>query len=175
MRQVKFSEGPFTDQYEDGHPPEKENEDERRRYRSGLPSKAELESSSVSSSEFEEAFQQWLSRKTEESTASSSEILSSIKNEKLLGSHLRIGEDNYDDSIPAADYNYMSIKAEDGISSTAKECFVIDLTAVSKTSVEPQSEKDERSDQNLLSLCGMRSSNEEDQEPVCGLCQSVPL
>eukprot|EP00210_Caulerpa_lentillifera_P009382 g8944.t1 len=41
MPQVQFSPGPFPEQYEDGHPPEKETEDERRRYRYGLTPKGD--------------------------------------------------------------------------------------------------------------------------------------
>lgn len=61
MPQVQFSPGPFPEQYEDGHPPEKETEEERRRYRCGLVMKG---CQSANTHIFEEAFQAWFKQRS---------------------------------------------------------------------------------------------------------------
>ena len=134
MRQVTFSLGPFLDQYEDGHPPEKNCEEERRRYRSGLPSKVEPENAVLDASQFEEAFQQWLVRYKAQQTSSSSEDRPQKEGSYLVGP-LRVGEDSplKGESIPAADYAYKSFKPADGRGENSKECFVIDITALPPT------------------------------------------
>lgn len=64
MPQVQFGPGPFPEQYADGHPPEKETEEERRRYRCGLVIKG---CQSVNTHIFEEAFQAWLKQRSKDS------------------------------------------------------------------------------------------------------------
>lgn len=85
MPQVKFSPGPFLEQYEDGHPPEKETEEERRRYRCGLVLKG---GQSVNTFSFEEAFQSWLERqcKSSKKPPEASYEITEITNETIADS-----------------------------------------------------------------------------------------
>lgn len=154
MRQVTFSQGPFLDQYEDGHPPEKDCEEERRRYRSGLPSKADLESGGVDSSQFEEAFQEWLNRYKERFLAPT--LVEGPKEGAYLVGPLPV-EDAEGNSIPVSDYSYRSFKA-DGIGKNSKECFVIDITAIPYSAENETAQKSPLTRQSLLSCWQTRRS-----------------
>ena len=157
MRQVRFSPGPFLDQYEDGHPPEKHSEEERRRYRSGLPSKSDLETAAVDASRFEEAFQQWIGRYEGQQNSTQHP---NKENTLLMGSNDDVVEG---ESIPASDYSYHAYKASDNGRINAKECFVIDISAVSAcTDPETTSTRNIPSNRPvLLTCCGTRQSTTE--------------
>lgn len=169
MRQVKFDVGPFPDLYSDGHPPEKECEEERRRYRSGLPSKADLENGTVDVSHFEEAFQEWLGRYKEQQTRQKTGLLDTQKEGSFLVGPVRMADDYVEEeSIPASDFMYRSIHMADGKNS--KECFVIDLTAVPQTKVENDAPV-----QTLLGCCHGDPRNSSDGCKLSSTCNVIPL
>ena len=158
MRQVRFSPGPFLDQYEDGHPPEKHSEEERRRYRSGLPSKSDLETATVDASRFEEAFQQWIGRYEGQQNSTPHR---NKENTLLMGPNDDVVEG---ESIPASDYSYHAYKASDKGRMNTKECFVIDISAVSACT-DPTTTTTTRNIPStrhvLLSCCGSRQETTE--------------
>eukprot|EP00210_Caulerpa_lentillifera_P001850 g1779.t1 len=90
MPQVHFSPGPFPEHYKDGHPPEKETEEERRRYRCGLATKSE---NFVNTITFEEAFQQWLKQRCKDcnktnNTSSEIDVIAQLNMEQRVEMHL---------------------------------------------------------------------------------------
>lgn len=163
MRQVTFCKGPFLDQYEDGHPPEKGCEEERRRYRSGLPSKADFENGAISGSHFEQAFQEWLGRYKERYSTPS--LVDTDKEGAFLVGPLQTAEEGMEgESIPAADYTYKSIGG-DGIGKKSKECFVIDITAI--PSYSARNDTEDKSPQTRQSLLGCwRTQSRSEGEPT---------
>lgn len=154
MRQVTFSLGPFLDQYEDGHPPEKDCEEERRRYRTGVPSKADLESNDLDGQQFEEAFQAWLEKYKERFLTPT--VVEGHKEGAFLVGPLPM-EDAKGESIPVSDYSYRSFKA-DGIGKNSKECFVIDITTIPCSAENETEEKSPQTRQSILSCWQTRRS-----------------
>jgi len=154
MRQVTFSLGPFLDQYEDGHPPEKDCEDERRRYRTGVPSKADLESNDLDGQQFEEAFQAWLEKYKERFLTPT--VVEGQKEGAFLVGPLPL-ENAEGESIPVSDYSYRSFKA-DGIGKNSKECFVIDITAIPCSAENETEKKSPQTRQSILSCWQTRRS-----------------
>lgn len=176
MRQVTFSPGPFLDLYEDGHPPEKDCEEDRRRYRSGLPSKADLENGTLDAASFEEAFQEWLGRYNKEQHLDGKSMADASKEGTFFVGPIRMADDFVEgESIPASTYVYKSFQGN-GTPVHSKECFVIDIKSLPCIQDSMQEEVAPQTNESLLSCCSKQTRS--DNPSGCLLtrpCQTLPL
>jgi len=146
MPQVTFSPGPFLEQYEDGHPPEKETEEERRRYRCGLVLKG---GQSVDTFSFEEAFQSWLERQCK----------GSKKRPEASYEITEITNETNEDSVP------IEFKKSLDLSPFAAESLAVDIPSEGDSATEAQES----------TSCEGGNQTQEEVKVISPKCTSVPL